>query len=148
MSFQEKRAVVAFITTLLVSAVYFAVMLQRYPEGDVYSADVFRYWGTVILILIPVSIVAKIIVHIGFSIVNTLATQEEEPSITDERDHLIELRAARNSLYVFTIGFALAMGALVIDMPPSTMFIVLILSGILSEVAGDLTQFYLYRRGF
>ena len=94
------------------------------------------------------SIVAKIIIYILFSIVNMIATREEEPSITDERDKLIELKATRNSLYVFGAGFLVAMGSLVMEMPPSAMFIILICAGIVSEMISDLSQFYFYRRGF
>jgi len=147
MSFQERRSLVNLISTVLISTLYSAYMVQRYPEGSSYSADVFRFWGSFFLILIPVTIIAKIVIYIVFSIINTIATNEEEPPITDERDKLIELKATRNSLYVFTAGFLLAMGSLVIDMPPSAMFVILICSGIVSEMVSDISQFYFYRRG-
>ena len=147
MSFQERRAVVSLISTILISAFYSAYMVQRYPEGNAYSTEVFHFWGSFFLILIPVSIVARIVIHILFNIINTIATKEKEPSITDERDKLIELKATRNSLYVFTFGFLLAMGALIMDMPPTSMFIILFCSGIVSEMVGDISQLYFYRRG-
>jgi hypothetical protein len=149
MSYQERRSIVNLISTVLISAIYSAYMFQRYPEGSPYSPDVFRFWGAFFLILIPVAIVAKIVIYIVFIIINTIATRAEEPSVnmTDERDKLIELKATRNSLYVFGAGFLLAMASLVIDMPPSTMFIILICAGIVSEIVGDLSEFYFYRRG-
>lgn len=147
MSYQERRAIVSLISSVLISALYSAYMIQRYPQGDAYSPDVFRFWGAFLLILIPVSIVAKIVIYIVFSIINAIATKEEEPPITDERDRLIELKATRNSLYVFTFGFLLGMGSLVIDLPPAAMFIIFICSGIVSEMASDISQFYFYRRG-
>jgi hypothetical protein len=147
MSFQEKRTLVSLITTLVISAAYFVYMFQRYPEASPYSVDIFRYWGSFFLILIPVSIVAKVVVHIVFSIINTLATQEEEPAFTDERDRFIELKSARNALYTFSIGVVLAMGSLVIDVPPATMFLLLLGAGILSEVVSDISQLYFYGRG-
>ena len=147
MSYQERRAIVSLLSTILITAIYTAYMLQRYPKVSPYSAEVFRFWGKFFLILIPVTIVAKIIIHIGFSIINTVATREEEPDITDERDHLIELKANRNALYTFSIGFLVAMTSLVLEMPPSTMFSILIGAGIMSEVISDFSQFYFYRRG-
>ena len=147
MSFQERRAIVSLISTILISALYSAYMFQRYPEGNSYSADVFRFWGVFFLILIPVSIVAKIVIHIVFSIINTIATREAEPAITDERDHLIELKATRNALYTFAMGFLLAMSSLVMDMPPSAMFIILICTGVVSEIVSEISQFYFYRSG-
>ena len=147
MSYQEKRSLVSLISSILITALYSVYMAQSYPEGSAYSPEVFHYWGTFFLILIPVSIVAKIVIYIVFSIINTIATNEAEPAITDERDHLIELKATRNALYTFVTGFLLAMGTLVIDMLPSVMFIILIGSGVLSEVISDISTFYFYRRG-
>ncbi len=148
MSYQERRALVSIATTIVISAFYFVYVLQRYPDADAYSPEVFRFWGTTIVILIPVSIVAQIIIYIVFSILNTVVTREDEPAVTDERDKLIGLKSARNSLYVFTIGFLLAMLTLVAELPPTVMFVVLISAGIASEVVNDISEFVFYRRGF
>jgi hypothetical protein len=147
MSYQERRSIVSLISTILITAFYSAYMLQRYPEANAYSPEVFRFWGSFFLILIPVSIVAKIVIAIVFAIANAIATREVESTITDERDKLIELKAARNSLYTFALGFLLAMGSLVIDMPPPVMFVILISAGLVSEMVGDISQFIFYRRG-
>jgi uncharacterized membrane protein len=147
MSFQERRAIVNLISGVLITVIYSAYMIQRYPEAGLYSPDVFRYWGAFFLILIPVSIVARIIIFISFYIINTIATREEEPSITDERDRLIELKSGRNGFYVFIAGFLLAMASLVIDQPPAMMFIILVCTGVTSEVVSTISEFYFYRRG-
>ncbi|QYR21770.1 hypothetical protein KZ483_01620 [Paenibacillus sp. sptzw28] len=147
MSFQEKRNIVSLITTLLILPLYCMYVFQRYQERSFNSADELSFWGAFILILIPVSIAAKIIIHIVFSTINTIATKEKEPSITDEFDKVIGLKATRNSHYVFMIGFLLSMVPLVMNMPPYVMFIILIASGFVSEVVGTVTQLYLYRRG-
>jgi uncharacterized membrane protein len=148
MSYQERRSLVNLISIILITAVYSAYMIQRYPAGSAYSPEVFHFWGAFFLILIPVSVVARIIIYIIFHIINAIATREEEPPITDERDKLVELKASQNSLYVFAVGFILAMVALVVGMPPAAMFIILICSGVASEMVGDISQFYFYRRGF
>lgn len=148
MSYQERRAIVSLISSILITTLYSAYMVQRYPAAGPYSAEVFHFWGAFFLILIPVSIVARILIHIVFSIINTMATREMEPSVTDERDRLIELKAARNSLYIFAVGVLLAMGSLVVDMPPPVMFIILICAGLVSEMISIISQFYFYRRGF
>jgi hypothetical protein len=122
-------------------------MLQRYPDAPAYSPEIFRFWGTYFVILIPVSIIAKILIAIFFSIGNAIATREVESVMTDERDKLFELKALRNSLYVFALGFVVAMASLVFDMPPTIMFIILIGAGIVSEIVGDVSQFHFYRRG-
>ncbi|MRN52296.1 hypothetical protein [Paenibacillus monticola] len=146
MSYQEKKNVVSLLSTLLIFGFYCSYVFQVHQESTE-LIDNFRFWGASILILIPVSIVVKIIITIVFNIIYRITTNEIEPSFSDELDKLIELKATRNSHYVFILGFLLSMGSLVIEMPPSTMFIILIFSGLVSEVAGVITQLYLYRRG-
>ncbi len=148
MSYQERRALVSLISTILVTALYSIYMFQRYPDAADYSPEIFHFWGSFFLILIPVTIAAKIVIAIFFSILNTIATREAEPAITDERDTLIDLKSSRNGLYVFSIGFMLAMATLVFSQPPAVMFIGLILAGVLSEIVSEISQFYFYRRGY
>lgn len=147
MSYQEKKNIVSLIGTILIFGSYCLYMFQRHQEASLDQADVFRFWGLFILILIPVSIVAKIIIQIAFNILYRITTNEAEPSFSDELDKLIELKATRNSHYVFMLGVVLSMGSLVMDMPYSAMFIIIILSGFISEVIGYISQLYLYRKG-
>jgi VanZ family protein len=90
---------------------------------------------------------AKIIIYIIFCIIYRITTNENAPSFSDERDKLIELKAERNSHWVFCLGFLLAMASQVMHMAPSVMFIVLILSGFVSDIFGEVSQLYFYRRG-
>ncbi len=148
MSYQERRALVAIFGTILISGGYAAYMLPRQPSGDAYSPEIFRFWGTYFLILIVVSIIVRILISIAFSIINVIATREKEPGLTDERDHLIELRSNRYGLYIFALGFVAAMAALAMGNPPSTMFLLMLLGGIGSELVSDISEFIFYRRGF
>lgn len=147
MSFQQRQTIVSLLTTLLLAAIFFVYVLPRYPAGNPYSAAVFHFWGVAIVILIPVSIVANIVISIVFSIVYSMLTHEKPDSFADERDRFIEARAFRNIVYVFTFGFFLAMVSLVLYMPPSVMFIILMGSGYVAGLVGNLSQLYMYRKG-
>lgn len=147
MSYQERRAIVNLISTVLITAGYSAYMMQRYPQGDPYAPEVFHFWGSFVLLLIPVAMVARIVVYIVFHIINAIATREEDVPITDERDRLIELKAQANAGYVFIFGFILAMIALVIQQPPAAMFVILLCAGVVSEIINDISQVFFYRRG-
>ena len=147
MSYQEKRSIVSIISSLLIFGIYSMYVFRKYQEGGHVLANDLSFWATAFLILIPVSIAANIIMHIVFYIINTIATNECEPSITDERDKLIELKATRNSHWIFVFGFFLAMGSLVLNMPPAVMFIVIAVSGLVSSIVDDLSQLHYYRRG-
>jgi hypothetical protein len=147
MSSQERQAIVSLLTTLLLTAFFFVYVLPRYPAGNPYAPEVFHFWGLAVVIFILVSIVANIAISIVFNIIYSMATYEKAAPFADERDTFFELRALRNALYVFACGFFLAMGSLALGMPPSVMFIVLMSSGFVSELVGNITQLSLYRKG-
>ncbi|CAN7203972.1 hypothetical protein [Paenibacillus sp. LjRoot56] len=147
MSYQEKKHIVSFISTVFIFGFYCWYIFQKVQDTNMDTTETLRFWAAAILILIPVSIVAKIIIAIIFNIIYRITTKEVEPSFSDELDKLIDLKATRNSHYVFTLGFLLAMGSLVLDMTPTTMFIILIFSGFLSEMASVFTTLYHYRKG-
>jgi len=148
MSYQEKKNIVSLMSTIVIFGIYSLYVFQEFQERTMDTAETLKFWAAAILILIPVTIVAKIIIDIVFIIINRIATREVEPSFSDELDKLIALKAGRNSHYVFVLGFILAMGALVMDMSATAMFVILLFSGFLSEVVGLITQLYYYRRGF
>lgn len=147
MSYHEKRAIVSLITTLLSSSFYFAYVLQRHGEETLRGQAEFSFWAAAILLFIPFQVVLKIIIHIIFSIINTVTTNETEPDLTDERDWMIDLKATRNFYHVFMAGFLLAMGALVADMSPTVMFKVIISFMLAAGVVLDASQLYFYWKG-
>jgi hypothetical protein len=146
MTYQEKKSIVSLISAILIFVSYGLYMLPRLPEGGLESMETFRFWGSCVLILTLISIVAHIIISIVFNIFFRITTREKEPKFEDELDKLINLKAFRNSFFVFIIGFLLAMGSL-INQPSQVMFIILITSGFISDVTGSVTKFYHYRRG-
>ncbi|MCP4418127.1 MAG: hypothetical protein GY805_16005 [Chloroflexi bacterium] len=90
----------------------------------------------------------SIITAILVSIIQAIATREKEPSLLDERDQLIHLKADRNSYTVFGSGFLLAMIMLAVGLPPLVMFNLIVFSVFGAGIVGYITQIYLYRRGF
>lgn len=147
MSYQERRAIVSLLSTILIAVGYAALMGPRYPQVNAYAPEVFRFWGVYFLILIPVTIVARVLITVAFIVVNTVLTHEMEPEITDERDRHIELRANSLTAYLVGGGFMLAMAALVAGLPPAAMFVILICAGVTAELLSDIARFYFYRRG-
>jgi len=147
MTYQEKKSIVTLISTILISAVYCLYKYPAYPNEVVESKVTFHYWGSFVLVLILVSIAANIVINIIFNIVFRITTGEKEPAFADEMDQRIGLLAFRNSFAVFVIGFLLAMGSLVIDLPLKVMFIILIFSGFLSDITGSISRLYHYRKG-
>jgi hypothetical protein len=147
MTYQEKKSILSLISTILIFVLYCLYMYPQYPGGAMESAESIRYWGSFVLILTLVSIIAHIIISIIFNIVFRITTREREPNFADELDKLIDLKAVRNAFFVFIIGFLLAMGSLILYQPLQVMFIILIVSGFISDLTGSATRLYHYRKG-
>ncbi|MBT2658354.1 hypothetical protein J7E81_24465 [Bacillus sp. ISL-18] len=147
MTYQEKKSIISLISTILIFGTYSLYMYPQHPEGELISLSTFRFWGLFVLNLMLFSIVAHIIISTLFNIVFRVTTGEKEPKFADELDKLIELKANRNSFFIFIIGFLLAMGSLVVYKPSQAMFIILIISGFISDVTGSVTKLYHYRKG-
>jgi len=147
MTYQEKKSIVTLISAVLIFGSYCLYMYAQYPGRAPESTETFRYWGSFVLILTLVSIAAHIVISIIFNIVFRITTGEKEPAFQDELDRLIDLKAFRNSFFVFILGFLLAMGALTINQPLQVMFMILIAAGFISDVTGSITRLYHYRKG-
>ncbi|HJS20521.1 MAG TPA: hypothetical protein VJ785_17365 [Anaerolineales bacterium] len=150
MSYQEKNVTVSLVSYLLILGYFVVNWLQMYREGSLNSSEVFRLWITVIIVTILVNITASILTNIVLSILYAIRTggKEEERFIEDERDKLIGLKGTQASYLAFSIGVFLSMLTFVFGQPPLLMFSLIVLSGILAEIIGDLSQIYRYRRGF
>lgn len=148
MSWHEWRAVVSAVSTLLIVVIFSAVMAPRYPAVNPYAPEVFQFWGSFFLLLIPFTIIAQIVIQIIFTLLTRIATKADEPSGMDERDSLIDMRSARNSVYVFSFGVVVAVGTQAFGVIPAVMFVLLIASGVASSLVSDISQWFYYRRGY
>ena len=135
------------ISTIVVLGIYYWSVLQRFDSQAMTTDEQLQFWAKAILIAIPISIATKIVMMIVFVIMNYIITREELPCFEDERDKLIELKATRNSYFIFGLGFLVALVVLAFGYPPKFMFIALILAGIGSEVFENLSKFYYHRKG-
>ncbi len=151
MSFQEKRSLATLVAGIAVFAIYFAIVLSRYqalpPEVVADAGRLLRFWAAAMLILIPVSVVAHIIILILFMIVYHATAPEDAPEFEDERDKLIELKADRIGHVVFMIGFVVAMAAVVLNRSVTAMFLAFAVSGLISEIVSEAAKILYYRRG-
>lgn len=152
MSYQESKNLTNIISNILITGIYALVVYQRYLNGIGDTTDIFRFWAIIILVFIPISIVARIIILIIFSIINSViqtakGEEIEHVDFTDERDKLIELKATKISLMVFALGFILALITQVTNMNNHMFFITFIVFGFLSEITSDIASIIYYRKG-
>jgi hypothetical protein len=150
MSYQEKNITVSLVSHLLIGVYYLSQLFKMQQAGGLVAAKVFSLWATVIVGTIIVNIIGNILTHILLSIVYAIKTRSEhvEKYVEDERDHLIGLKGDRVSYISFSIGVLIAMLTFAFGLSPLVMFCLIVLSSILAEIIGDLSQLYLYRKGF
>jgi hypothetical protein len=149
MAYQQITIIVTLTSHLLILVYYLANLFRMYQGGGLVESDVFRLWWIVIIATIVITVVGIILTTIMISIARAIktGTVEEERFIVDERDNLIDLKGERVSYVFYSIGVFLSMLTFVLNQPALVMFSLLILSGILGGVAGNIAKLYLYRRG-
>ena len=151
MSFQEKNITVSLANFTLILGFYLIRVFQMVQGGSFNSANVFRLWGIIIVLAVVVTIFATILTHIVSAIIQAMKTGEQKPEvedIQDERDQVIDLRGTKLTYLVSSIGAFLSMLTFVLGQPPLVMFTLLIFSGVVAQILGDVLRLVLYRRGF
>ncbi len=144
---REIRILVSLISTFVILSVYALYVYKNYVAGNFEIINDYKFWGSAVLVVIPVMIVAQIIIHIVFFIVHKIVTDEEVPTITDEMDRLIELKAIKISHWGHVLGFVAAMASQALGMQPYVLFVVLIVSCFASTVFEGGVKIYFYRKG-
>ena len=150
MSYQEKNITVSLVSYLLIVGYYLVNLFQMQQASGLVSTKVFSLWAIVIVATIIVNIIGNILTNILLSIVHAIktGTEQAEKFIEDERDKLIGLKGSKVSYIAFSVGVLIAMLSFAFGQPPLVMFSLLILSSIVAEIIGDISQLYLYKRGF
>lgn len=144
---KEKQVLVSLIASMLIIIFYSLYVYNRYIEGNPEIINDLRFWGRSFIVLIPVAIVIQIVIHILFAIINKVVTNEDIQDKDDERDKLIELKSLRVSYWVFIAGFMSAMGAVALGMELWVMFVIIIVSGFLSDLISSSMKIWYYRKG-
>lgn len=150
MSFQEKNISVSFVTFTLILGFYLLRLFQMYLDENLIPVNVFRLWGITIALAIVATIILTIITHIVSAVIHKVKTNEdpEIEDIKDERDQLIDLKGTKTAYLLHSIGVGVSMLTFVLGQPPLVMFTLLIFSGLLAQIIGDITRLVLYRKGF
>ena len=153
MTYQEKKGLTNIISSILITTIYGIIMYQRYLNGAIDDSNIFKFWAIIILIFIPISIVARIIIMIAFHILEAVVQTaqgkdiEDEMDVTDERDKIIHMKASTIAMYIFSLGFVVALVTQLFDVSNHVFFIVLISAGLITDVVSESLMIRYYRRG-
>lgn len=149
MSYQEKNITVSLVSHLFILTYYLATLFPIIQSGEWIANELYALWAIVIGATILVNIIGSILTNILLTIVEAIRSQKyEEPRfITDERDNLIELKGSRVSYITYSLGVLVSIFAFIFGQSPLMMISLIFVFGILAEIAGDIAQISLYRRG-
>ncbi|MFY0643638.1 MAG: hypothetical protein JXR19_04160 [Bacteroidia bacterium] len=148
MTNEEKRPLAMLGTTIIVFAAYTYIAYLRFEGNELYTMDNPKFFATAILLFLPISVFARIIIYILYSIVNTMLTGEDEPSMNkDEFGKLIDLKSSTNFYRIFIAGFLLAMLTQVVGWSIGSMFIVFYISMFVGAVISEFSEYYYLRKG-
>jgi hypothetical protein len=144
---KETQVLITLISLILIPGIYALYVYNKFIASNPDILNDFQFWGKRFIILVPVMIVAMIIIHIVFAIVNKIMTNEDIPTKTDEMDKLIELKALRISHWTYSFGFVLALASQAIGMQPWVLLAVLISSGFAGGISESIAKIFFYRKG-
>lgn len=144
---KETRLIFTMFSTLLILGLYMLYVYNKDIAGHPEIINQAQFWGKSFLIFVPVMIVAQVILHIIFAIINKIVTREDIPTITDEMDKLIELKSLRIFNWVNGIGFLLAMASQAFSMEPWVLFATLFSSCFLAALVSAVAKIMYYRKG-
>jgi len=144
---KEKQLLISNLSSLLLMILYSLYVYINYFREDPLLIHNTAFWAKAFLILIPILMGVQILLHIAMAIVYKITANEEIPTITDEMDRLIELKAMRVSHWVFIAGFILAMASQAMGMATWVMFPVLIGSMFMAGIIEGMLQIWFYMKG-
>jgi len=150
MAIAVQKAVFNLVTTVLLMGGYMFYIFGIY--GDLYfpQAAEIQFWGSFILKLAGVMVVAKIVLFILFAIFRALKNEHEDKEsldFMDERDKLIEMKSERYSNWVSMVGFIASMIPISMGYAVQYMFITLLSFGFVSGVMSEVWKIYFYKKG-
>jgi hypothetical protein len=135
-SFEEKSVWIQLISLTTVLGSYFVVAALMLSKGV-----------TVLIAFVPLFIVAVVLLVVVLVVGHTIVAIAGRPEGRDERDRLIKWRAESNSSWIVGLGVFAAITGLIVSVDTVWIAHVLMLSVLLSEVAGLIFQLVYYRRG-
>lgn len=135
-SFEEKSVWIQLISMVGVLGTYFVVAARLLSQGV-----------TAVAAFVPLFFVATVLLVIVLVVGHTAVAIASRPEGRDERDRLIKWRAERNSSWILSVGVLAAITGLVMSIANVWIAHLLMLSMLVSEVAGYVFQLVYYRRG-
>jgi hypothetical protein len=144
----ERNVYISLIGTLIVCICYGAFMFGRYEELFSSTADVAHLAGKSIFFLMVACVVVNLMLRFSFKILSMLLNRNNEKSIIDERDKVIELNGLQASYATFTVVFISVMLGLWGGLSSALAFNLIVFGLVLGEIVGAIIKIVQYRSSY
>ena len=110
MSFREKSAWISFVVILVAFGFYFAAVTRHLLRPGAPHHDAAEHLG--FFALFALLVIAVVVLEVALHILVAIRSPSDAHAPVDERDRLINLKAARIAFYVLMIGAFLSIGTM------------------------------------
>ena len=147
-SYQQKKSI-AYLTSNMIAVIFYLVYVFGYNTHLALDTDIQkRFYGIAIIAIIPVMSVVNIIVHIIFTVIHKVQTNEMGEQFTDELDKQIELKANNNAYGTFMFGFLISMVSMIMELPVYWLIDLQVGAMFTASLVWSCSTLYFYRNGF
>lgn len=149
MSIQLQKSIFNLASTILSIGIYLIYVFGINGDINILKMTEIQFWGSFILAMTGVLVVAKIILFILFAIFKTMVSDRnnvEDLGFVDERDKLIETKSDRYSHWIAMVGFIVSMIPLSMGYEVQYMFLTILSFGFTATVMSDVWKIYFYSK--
>ena len=146
MSFHHKNVTVTLASFSLILLFFILRSVQLIVNHDFNQSNVVQLWTIVVILAVFATLLGIIFTH-GVSLAINRKRVDEVDDLVDERDLRIDREGTHLTYQVTSIGSFIAMLLFAIGQSPLIMFSLLIVSGLLGQIAGDIKRLRLYQQG-
>ena len=151
MTYSQKNTAAALGSNIIILIYGLIRFFRIYTTKGLDAQSIYRLWFTIIALTIILIIFNTILFHIFNAIFQAIISGgTEEPnvdSVEDERDEIIKLKGTNVAHIIYGIGIFFGMLTMVLGQSPLVMFSILILAGVISEIASTAAQLIYYSKG-
>lgn len=150
MALGVQKALFNIITSILIMGGYAFYVFVINKADSLARINEAQFWGQFMLTMIIVTIILKIALYIIFTIVRKMRDENadiDDIDFMDEFDKQVEMKSDRRGNHFFFFGLITSMIPIAMGYPLSYMFIILISSGFIAGIMGDLWKIYFYNKG-
>jgi len=146
MSFHHKNVTVTLASFSLILLFFVLRSIQLIANQEFNHSNVVQLWTIVVILAVLATLAGIIFTHVVLLARNRQRLDEID-DLVDERDQRIDREGTHLTYRITSISTFIAMLLFAVGQSALIMFSLLIFSGLIGQIAGDMRRIHLYRQG-